>query len=81
MSTGLPEQVRLTSIENVFDIEVRNGPDALGIESHPLDEDYQCVGSTCLVHSAGSDWIDSSAQYSFLLTPIGCLDKRTLAAR
>ena len=81
MSTGLPEQVTLTSIENVLDIEVRNGPDALGIESHPLDEDCQCLGSTCLVHSAGVDWIDSSAQYSFLVTSIGCLDKRTLAAR
>ena len=52
--TGLPEQVTLTSIENVLDIEVRNGPGAFGIESHSLDKDFQCVGSTCLVHSVGA---------------------------
>ena len=56
--TGFLDQVTLTSIENVLDIEVRNGPDALGIESYPLDEDFQCVGSVCLVHSVGGGRLD-----------------------
>ena len=39
--TGLLKQVvTLTLIENVLDIEVRNRPDSLGIESYPLDEDF-----------------------------------------
>ena len=61
MSTGLPEQVRLTSIENVFDIEVRNGSDALGIESYLLDEDFQCVGMSILRGQTGSILVRSTA--------------------